>query len=69
MSQLARQSEAQERKALLLRIDEKLDDVRRAQRDVVVAKMRSAATAIDEAMTIRALGGDRTTLRAAPRVQ
>ncbi len=62
MSQLAQQSEAQELRALLVRIDEKLDDVRRAQRDAVLAKMRSAAAAIDEAMTIRALGGDPKTL-------
>lgn len=62
MSQLAQQSEAQELRALLVRIDEKLDDVRRAQRDAVLAKMRSAAAAIDEAMTIRSLGGDPKTL-------
>jgi hypothetical protein len=62
MSQFAQQSEAHELKALLLRIDEKLDDVRRAQRDTVLAKMTSAAAAIDEAMTIRAEGGDPKTL-------
>jgi hypothetical protein len=62
MSQFAQQSEAHELKALLLRIDEKLDDVRRAQRDAVLARMTSAAAAIDEAMTIRAQGGDPKTL-------
>lgn len=62
MSQFAQQSEAHELRALLLRIDQKLDDVRRAQRDTVLAKMRSAAAAIDEAMAIRALGGDPKTL-------
>jgi hypothetical protein len=62
MSQLAQQSEAQELKALLVRIDQKLDDVRRAQRDEVLAKMRSAAAAIDQAMIIRSEGGDPKTL-------
>lgn len=62
MSQFAQQTEAQELRALLVLIDEKLDDVRRAQRDAVLAKMRSAAAAIDEAMTIRAEGGDPKTL-------
>jgi hypothetical protein len=62
MSQFAQQSEAHELKALLLRIDETLDDVRRAQRDTVLAKMTSAAAAIGEAMTIRAQGGDPKTL-------
>ncbi len=62
MSQFAQQSEAHELKALLLRIDDKLDDVRRAQRDGVLAKMTSAAAAIDDAMIIRAQGGDPKTL-------
>jgi|SRR6266545_239125 len=62
MSQFAQQAEAQELKALLVRIDEKLDDVRRAQRDAVLAKMKSAAAAIEEAMTIREHGGDPKTL-------
>lgn len=62
MSQFAQQAEAQELKALLVRIDEKLDDVRRAQRDAVLARMKSAAVAIKEAMTIRARGGDPKTL-------
>jgi hypothetical protein len=62
MSQLAQQTEAQELKALLIRIDGKLDDVRRAQRDSVLARMQSAAAAIEDAMTIREHGGDPKTL-------
>jgi hypothetical protein len=62
MSQLAQQSEAHELKALLVRMDEKLDDVRRAQRDAVLAKMNRAAAAIEEAMTLREHGGDPETL-------
>lgn len=62
MSQFAQQTEARELRALLVSIDEKLDDVRRAQRDAVLARMRSAAAAIDEAMTIRDQGGDPKTL-------
>lgn len=62
LSQLAQQSEAHELRALLITIDEKLDDVRRAQRDAVLARMRSASAAIDEAMTIHAQGGDPKTL-------
>lgn len=62
MSQFAQQTEAQELKALLVRIDQKLNDVRRAQRDAVLARMQSAAAAIEEAMTIRERGGDPKTL-------
>lgn len=62
MSQFAQQSEAHELKALLVRMDEKLDDVRRAQRDAVLAKMNRAAAAIEEAMTLREHGGDPETL-------
>ncbi|MCG8150676.1 hypothetical protein GUY44_09310, partial [Pimelobacter simplex] len=62
MSQLAQQAEAQELKALLLRIDAKLDDVRRDQRDEVLAKVDRAAVAIEEAMTIHDHGGDPKTL-------
>ncbi|MDR5700725.1 hypothetical protein [Agromyces aerolatus] len=58
MSQFAQQAEARELKELLVRLDEKLDDVRRAQRDAVLARMRSSAAAIDEAMVLRAHGGD-----------
>ncbi|MBK7611204.1 MAG: hypothetical protein IPJ15_08040 [Actinomycetales bacterium] len=62
LSQLAQQSEAQELKALLVGIDGKLDDVRRRQRDAVLATMRSSAAAIEEAMTIHGHGGDPQTL-------
>ncbi|WP_277455364.1 hypothetical protein [Janibacter sp. DB-40] len=62
MSQLAQQVEAHELKELLVRIDEKLDDVRRVQRDAVLARMTSAGAAIDEAMTIHAQGGDPKTV-------
>lgn len=58
MSQFAQQAEARELKELLIRIDEKLDDVRRAQRDAVLARMRSSAGAIDEAIILRVNGGD-----------
>lgn len=53
MAQLARQHEMNEITRLLTTIDGKLDDVRRAQRDAVLAKMDGAASAIKEAMTIR----------------
>ena len=62
MSQFAHQAEAHELKAVLAKIDEKLDDVRRFQRDLVLAKMDRAAAAIEEAMTIRSCGGDPATL-------
>jgi hypothetical protein len=62
MSQFAQQSEAQELKALLIGIDEKLDDVRRTQRDGLLARTRGAAAEIEAAMTIRARGGDPKTL-------
>lgn len=62
MSQFAQQAEAQELKALLVRIDEKLDDVRRTQRDAVLAKVGRAAAVIEEAMTIHKHGGDPQTL-------
>lgn len=62
MSQLAQQAEAQELKALLLQIDAKLDDVRRGQRNAVLAKVGRAAEAIEEAMTIHEHGGDPKTL-------
>ncbi|GAA4243272.1 hypothetical protein [Dactylosporangium darangshiense] len=53
MAQFARQHEMNEITELLTTIDEKLDDVRRAQRDAVLAKMDGVASAIKEAMTIR----------------
>lgn len=62
MSQAAQQTEAQELRELLVRIDEKLDDVRRAQKDEVLARMHTAAAEITEAMTIREHGGDPKTL-------
>ena len=62
MSQFAQQAEAQEFKALLVRIDEKLDDIRRTQRDAVLAKVGRAAAVIEEAMTIHKHGGDPQTL-------
>lgn len=62
MSQIAQQAEAQELRALLVTIDEKLDDLRRTQRDAVLAKMNRAAAAIEEAMTIHRHGGDPETV-------
>ena len=62
LTQLAQQAEAHELKALLVRIDEQLDDVRRAQRDMHLAKLDGAAAAITEAMIIRTAGGDPATL-------
>lgn len=61
MTQFAKQAEANELKALLVKIDEKLDDVRRTQRDSVLAKMDRAALAIKEALTIHEHGGNRET--------
>lgn len=62
MSQFAQQSEAQELRALLLTLNEKLDDVRRDQRNAVLARMKGAAAQIEEATTLRAHGGDPMTL-------
>lgn len=62
LTQFSQQAEAHELKALLVRIDEQLDDVRRAQRDVHLAKLDGAAAAITEAMIIRTAGGDPATL-------
>ena len=62
MTQYAQQAEAQELKQLLIRIDEKLDDVRRGQRDNMLARMMGAAAELDEAITIREAGGDPKTL-------
>lgn len=61
MTQFAKQAEANELKALLVKIDEKLDDVRRTQRDSVLAKMDRAALAIKEALTIHEHSGNRET--------
>ncbi|PPH10485.1 hypothetical protein C5C36_14035 [Rathayibacter sp. AY1G1] len=62
MSQFAQQAEAQELRAMLVRIDEKLDDIRRRQRDEVLARLKSSGAAIEEASIIRARGGDPRTL-------
>lgn len=62
MTQFAQQAEAHELKALLVRMDGKLDDLRRAQRDGLLAKLDGAAAAIEEAMTIHRHGGDPNTL-------
>jgi hypothetical protein len=62
MTQLAQQAEANDLKALLVRMDEKLDDVRRAQRNSVLAKLQGAAATIEEAMILRERGGDPETL-------
>ncbi|MCI1636788.1 MAG: hypothetical protein LKI30_01600 [Bifidobacterium crudilactis] len=61
MAQLARQQEAKELKQLLISIDGKLDDVRRRQRDQVLAKMDRVSFVIGEAMAIREHDGDRET--------
>lgn len=57
MSQIARQVEAQENKELLQRIDVKLDDALRHQRDEVLSQLDRAVDCVAEAMTIRAHGG------------
>ncbi|MGE3449562.1 MAG: hypothetical protein AB7H92_18495 [Microbacteriaceae bacterium] len=57
MAQLARQAEIREIKAYLAKIDEKLDDVRRSQRDAQLAKMDGVAFAIKEASKIREVTG------------
>lgn len=62
LSQFAQQGEAQQLKALLVRMDEKLDEVQRTQRDAVLARLFRAAAAIEEAMIIREHGGDAATL-------
>lgn len=61
MAQLARQQEAKELKQLLISIDGKLDDVRRRQRDEVLAKMDRVSFVIEDAMTSREHDGDRET--------
>ncbi len=61
LAQLARQQEARELKELLVRIDEKLDDVRRRQRDEVLAKLDRVVESIEDAMAIREYGGDAQT--------
>jgi hypothetical protein len=53
MSQLAMQQQMAEITAYLATIDEKLDDVLRAQKDTVLAQMIGVGLQIDEAMTLR----------------
>lgn len=62
LSQFAQQGEAQQLRALLVKMDKKLDSVQRDQRDAVLAKLTRAAAAIEEATTIRECGGDPMTL-------
>ncbi|QEO14959.1 hypothetical protein FLP10_11420 [Agromyces intestinalis] len=62
MAQLARQAEIREIKAYLQRIDEKIDDVRRGQRDAVLARMDGVALAIEEGLTVREHGGHLATV-------
>lgn len=61
MAQIARQQEVRALKELLVSIDGKLDDLRRGQRDEILAKMDRAVSVISEAMIIRERGGDRET--------
>ena len=61
MAQIARQQEVKALKELLVSIDGKLDDLRRGQRDRILAKMDRAVFVISEAMIIREHGGDRET--------
>ena len=62
MSQFAQEREAQAMRELLLSIDGKLDDLRRGQRNRVIAKMQTAAAQVEEARTLRQSGGDPQTL-------
>lgn len=57
MAQVERKQELQQITELLSAIDGKLDDVRRAQRDGVLAKLDGVAFAIREAMSIRETTG------------
>lgn len=62
MSQAAQKAEAQEFREFLGRIEDKLDDVRRGQRNAVFARMHTAAGQIEDAQTLRENGGDPRTL-------
>jgi hypothetical protein len=53
MAQMERKQEVRELTELLTAIDGKLDDVRRGQRDAVLAKLDGVSFAIGEAMSIR----------------
>jgi hypothetical protein len=57
MAQVAMQQTMGEITAYLAVIDEKVDDVLRAQKDTVLARMIGVGLVIDEAMTIREHGG------------
>lgn len=57
MAQLAMQQTMNEITDYLARIDEKVDDVLRAQKDAVLARMIGAGLVIDEAMTTREHSG------------
>lgn len=58
LSQFAQQAEAQEFRALLARIEEKLDDERRARRNAQLARLRSAAAMLEGALKLLEAGGD-----------
>ncbi len=62
MSQVAQQAEAQEFREFLVRIEGKLDAVRRNQRNAVIARMQTAAGQIEDAQILRENGGDPRTL-------
>lgn len=62
MAQFAERSEGQDLKELLARIDEKLDDVLRAQRDSVLAKMQSAESQLSSSMIQLDSNGDPRTI-------
>lgn len=61
LAQAARQQEAREVKELLAMMDQKLDDVRRGQRDAILSKIDRVSLALQQAMAIREHGGDVTT--------
>lgn len=69
MAQVAQQQVAQEMKKLLVTIDSKLDDVRRRQRDEVLAEMGGISRAIKRAMSVKTHGGDRETAWKSVRAQ
>ena len=57
MAQLAMQQTMDEITDYLAAIDEKVDDILRAQKDAVVSRMIGAGLVVDEAMTLRKHGG------------
>ena len=57
MAQLAMQQTMDEITDYLAVIDEKVDDILRAQKDAVVSRMIGAGLVVDEAMTLRKHGG------------